>query len=251
VTRLSRAFFARPTLTVLDDIIGKVLVHDSCDGRTAGIIIEAEAYIGEDDPACHAAPGRTKRNAPLYGAPGLAYVYLNYGVHYLVNVVTEPEGFPAAVLIRALESVEGAALMRARRLAAYDLRLTDDSRLAHDPRLTTDGLRSIKDADLCKGPGNLTKAMGIGPSHNGDDLIGGALRIEDWGVEAGARVYSSRIGIRVGVERPWRCHWRAHASVSGRASVNAAADAAHRPGRRPARRSARSGRSASARRSER
>ena len=88
-------FYARPTLDVARDLIGKVLVHRSFRGITAGAIVEVEAYIGEDDPACHAAPGPTKRNAPLYGPPGIAYVYLNYGIHYLVNAVTEPDGWPA------------------------------------------------------------------------------------------------------------------------------------------------------------
>ena len=97
---LPRDFYARPTLDVLRDLIGKVLVHDVRGRRTAGVIIEAEAYIGETDPACHAAPGPTRRNAPLYGPPGYAYVYLNYGLHWLVNAVTEADGFPAAVLIR-------------------------------------------------------------------------------------------------------------------------------------------------------
>src|SRR5215213_11514575 len=112
---LSRDFYARPTLDVARALIGKVLVHDSLSGLTSGMIVETEAYIGEADPACHAAPGPTARNAPLYGAPGLAYVYLNYGIHYLVNAVTEPEGSPAAVLIRALEPLDGEALMRRRR----------------------------------------------------------------------------------------------------------------------------------------
>src|SRR5438045_3739043 len=114
--RLARAFYARPTLQVAEDLLGKVLVHRTRAGTTSGIIVEVEAYIGESDPACHAAPGLTKRNAPLYGPPGYAYVYLNYGVHYLVNVVTEPKDSPAAVLIRALEPVEGLPLMRRRRM---------------------------------------------------------------------------------------------------------------------------------------
>ena len=98
---LSREFYARPTLDVSRELIGKVLVHESPAGLTSGVIVEVEAYIGEEDPACHAAPGPTARNAPLYGQPGFAYVYLNYGIHNLVNAVTEEEGSPAAILIRA------------------------------------------------------------------------------------------------------------------------------------------------------
>src|SRR6185503_7356183 len=104
----------RPTLTVARDLIGMVLVHRAPDGLAAGRVVEVEAYIGEDDPACHAAPGPTTRNAPLYGPPGVAYVYLNYGLHCLMNVVTERRGFPAAVLIRALEPLDGLALMQRR-----------------------------------------------------------------------------------------------------------------------------------------
>ena len=89
MSRLPRTFYARPTLEVLDDLVGMVLVHNRHGRRTAGLIVEAEAYIGEDDPACHAAAGLTPRNAPLYGPPGHAYVYLNYGLHHLVNAVTE------------------------------------------------------------------------------------------------------------------------------------------------------------------
>ena len=141
---LSRDFYARPTLDVARALIGKVLVHDSPAGTASGIIVETEAYIGESDPACHAAPGPTARNAPLYGPPGIAYVYLNYGIHYLVNAVTESEGWPAAVLIRALEPLEGEALMRRRRA-----------------RGTGRPARDFSTAELCRGPGNLTRALGI------------------------------------------------------------------------------------------
>src|SRR5437773_534980 len=112
---LPRSFYDRPTLEVAEDLLGKVLVHHRRGVRASGVIVEVEAYIGESDPACHAAPGPTARNRPLYGVPGHAYVYLNYGIHYLVNVVTEAAGSPAAVLIRALEPLEGMAVMRRRR----------------------------------------------------------------------------------------------------------------------------------------
>src|ERR671931_787567 len=116
--KLSRSFYDRPTLDVARDLLGKVLVHDRRGVRTSGVIVEAEAYIGESDPACHAAPGPTRRNQPLYGPPGYAYVYLNYGIHCLVNIVTEPAGSPAAVLVRALDPLEGIEVMRRRRARA-------------------------------------------------------------------------------------------------------------------------------------
>ena len=194
---LPATFYARPTLDVLADIIGKVLVHDHPQGRTSGAIVEAEAYIGEDDPACHAAPGLTKRNAPLYGPPGRAYVYLNYGLHSLVNAVTEAEGKPAAILIRALAPIDGMDLMRQRRVA----------------RRRT-GAGPVADVDLCRGPGNLTVAMGIDLTLNTVDLTRGPLWIEDRGIVVGALDYSGRIGIRHAADRPWRCHWRGHPSVS-------------------------------------
>src|ERR1700740_2269555 len=112
---LPREVYAPPTLVVARALIGKVLVHDSPSGTASGVIVETEAYIGETDPACHAAPGPTARNAPLYGPPGHAYVYLNYGIHSMVNVVTEREGSPAAVLIRALDPLDGVDVMRRRR----------------------------------------------------------------------------------------------------------------------------------------
>ena len=110
--KLPPSFYDRPTLDVARDLLGKVLVHRRGRAVTSGVIVEVEAYIGESDPASHAAPGPTRRNQPMYGPPGFAYVYLNYGIHSLVNVVTESIGSPAAVLLRALEPVDGIALMR-------------------------------------------------------------------------------------------------------------------------------------------
>jgi DNA-3-methyladenine glycosylase len=189
---LPSSFYTRPTLEVLEDLIGKVLVHEVRGRRVSGAIVEAEAYIGESDPACHAAPGPTKRNAPLYGPPGRAYVYLNYGIHYLVNAVTEGEGSPAAVLIRALQPIEGIEVMRRRR---------------RTPRQET--------SRLCRGPGNLSVALGIDLRLNTGNLTTGPLRIEDHGIAPSALVWSPRVGIRVGAERPWRCYWQGHESVSG------------------------------------
>ena len=146
-------FYERPTLTVLRELIGKVLVHEVRGRRVAGVIVEAEAYISESDPACHAAPGLTKRNAPLYGPPGRAYVYFNYGMHYLVNAVTEAEGAPAAVLIRALAPLEGLDVMRRRR-----------ARVRGRPG------RVLADVELCRGPGNACAALGVNLRQNQWDL---------------------------------------------------------------------------------
>jgi DNA-3-methyladenine glycosylase len=173
-----------------------VLVHAAPDGLTSGIIVETEAYIGESDPACHAAPGRTMRNEPLYGRPGVAYVYLNYGIHYLVNAVTEPEGSPAAVLIRALEPLEGEALMRQRRLGTPARR------------------QPLSTAALCRGPGNLTRALGISLEQNRRDLTGSDLRIEDRRLPSRQVVWGPRVGISVGQEHPWRCCAAASPAVS-------------------------------------
>ena len=192
---LQRSFYARPTLIVAAELLGKVLVHRTRAGVAAGMIVEVEAYIGEDDPACHAAPGPTKRNAPLYGPPGHAYVYLNYGIHNLVNAVTEPEGSPAAVLIRALAPLDGIDLMTRRRARAGG---------------------HVDETGLCRGPGNLTQALGITLKQNRLDLSSGPLWIEDRGLSAGALSWSQRIGIRVGADRPWRCTIAGHPSVSGR-----------------------------------
>jgi DNA-3-methyladenine glycosylase len=195
---LPRDFYARPTLEVTRDLIGKILVHETPAGTSSGIIVETEGYVGESDPACHAAPGPTTRNAPLYGPPGIAYVYLNYGIHYLVNAVTEPDGWPGAVLIRALEPLEGEPLMRRRRA-----------------RGTKKKAAQLETAALCRGPGNLTRALGISLVQNRRDLISSALRIEDAGLTARPVAWSRRIGINVGVEHEWRCFVAGSPAVSG------------------------------------
>jgi DNA-3-methyladenine glycosylase len=194
---LRRSFYDRPTLVVARALIGKVLVHETPDGLASGVIVEAEAYIGESDPACHAAPGPTRRNAPLYGPPGIAYVYLNYGIHYLVNAVTESDGHPAAVLIRALEPKAGIALMQRRRAARRR------------------GGGEIAVEHLCRGPGNLTRALGIDLRQNQFDLTCSALRIEDQGERRRRIAWTRRVGINVGVEHEWRVYATDSESVSG------------------------------------
>jgi DNA-3-methyladenine glycosylase len=193
------AFFARPTLVVARELLGAVLVHETPEGRVSGRIVEVEAYIGESDPGCHAAAGPTPRNAPLYGAPGFAYVYLNYGVHCLLNAVTEAEGHPAAVLIRAAEPLDGVGLMRARRAAP------------------TGG--APVDAALCRGPGNLSRAFGIGLAHNRAPLTDGALTLHAAERTAPAR-WTRRIGLSRGGDRYWRGVVPGHPSVSGSRAWN-------------------------------
>ena len=174
---LARAFYDRPVLEVARELVGCVVRH----GATAGVIVETEAYH-HSEPACHAYVGLTPRTKTLYGPPGVAYVYRSYGIHALLNAVCEPEGEGAAVLIRALEPVDGIAAMRARRGA--HLRLED----------------------LCSGPGKLTQALGIGLELNGTSLIGGPVAFE---APVGARpavevAVGPRIGITKAAELPWR-----------------------------------------------
>lgn len=182
---LPRSFYARDTLEVARELLGCTLVHESPDGRVSGRIVEVEAYQGEDDPACHAAVGRTRRTEPLYGPPGHAYVYLIYGMYHCLNAVTRRPGRPGAVLIRALEPLEGHELMRRRRRRGR-------------------GSANPGNHDLANGPGKLCQALGLGLDHNRVDLTDSGLRIMP-GPPPTRAVWTPRVGIRVGTDRFWRC----------------------------------------------
>jgi DNA-3-methyladenine glycosylase len=173
---VNRAFYERGVVEVARDLVGCVLRH----GETAGAIVETEAYH-ESEPACHAHVGLTGRTHILFGPPARAYVYRSYGIHALFNAVAEDEGVGAAVLIRALEPLEGLELMRERR-----------------------GLQRAE--DLCSGPGKLTQALDIELDLNGSDLLGGPIAIEPPrpGWEAPELLAGPRIGITKAVELPWR-----------------------------------------------
>jgi DNA-3-methyladenine glycosylase len=208
---LASAFYARPTLIVARELIGALLVHETRAGRLVGRVVEVEAYVGESDPACHAAPGPTARNAPLYGPPGVAYVYLNYGMHCLLNAVTEDEGRPAAILLRAVEPLEGLPHMRRRR--------------------TPSGGRLLPDWQLGRGPGNLTRAFDIGLSQNRTPLTGGALTICAGPSHRVEVRWTRRIGLSVGNERYWRCIAAGSQAVTGTRPWNADARRGPHPAR--------------------
>jgi len=185
--RLTRTFFERPTLTVARDLLGKRLVKLEDEKlRLSGIIVETEAYIGTEDLGCHARAGRTERNASMWGPPGHTYVYFTYGMHWMLNFVCEGDGFPAAVLIRAIEAQEGQARMRQRRAPQPDTALTN-------------------------GPAKLCQALAIDRNLDGHDMChpDATLFVEN---QIEKRQLSVTVGPRVGlnnVPEPWKSiPWR-------------------------------------------
>jgi DNA-3-methyladenine glycosylase len=187
---LTQEFYNRPTLTVARELLGMRLVRILEGIRLSAIILETEAYIGEADLGCHAKSGRTRRNAVMYGPPGYAYVYFTYGMHWMLNAVTEPAGFPAAVLIRAIRPLEGLDIISSRR----------------------QGLDTL-------GPAKLTRALGIGSALNGADLCEphSGLWIEPAAPVAAADILTSpRVGLYT-VPEPWKSiPWRFRTNEVGK-----------------------------------
>jgi DNA-3-methyladenine glycosylase len=199
-----RAFYLLPTLEVAQQLIGCLLRHETEAGVASGRIVETEAYC-QRDPASHAYRGQTSRNRSMFGPPGHAYIYLSYGVHYCFNVVTAPEGVAEAVLIRALEPVEGLELMLRRR------------GIAAPPDEVPERLR----LRVASGPGNLTVALGLSNVQDGQDLTTGplTLRSRPAGEPEPVIVATPRIGISQAVDHPWRFLLSGSRAVSGPASA--------------------------------
>ena len=175
------SFYARDTEIVARDMLGMLLECRTAHGTASGRIVETEAYVGEHDGACHAAAGLTGRTAPLYERAGIAYVYFIYGMYWCFNAVTRPKGSPSAVLVRAIEPVEGIDLMRRRRPHAR------------------------RDRDLTNGPGKLCLALGIDGSMNAQSLQRGSLVIREYDSYADSAVMiTPRIGIRHAADWPLR-----------------------------------------------
>ena len=192
--KLSRDFYEQRTVQAAQRLLGKYLVRVHPDGTTTGMILETEAYVGPEDKASHASRGRTPRTAVMFGPAGFAYVYVIYGLHHCLNAVTEAEGYPAAVLIRAVHPCEGLDLMRARR-------------------------RKQETAALASGPGRLCQAFGIERSLSGADLCGDTLFIEDRHLPPTDIVATPRIGVDYAGpwrDMPWRFYLAGSPGVSKR-----------------------------------
>lgn len=184
-------FYLKPTIEAARELLGKRLVHQTDDGITSGTIVETEAYLC-DDPACHASAKKTPRNEIMFGEPGFSYVYFIYGMYYCFNTITAPVGIPEAVLIRALEPVDGLDIMSRRR-----------------------GTNDIK--NLTNGPGKLCTAMGFNKIDNKVDLLGDHIYIVDDGIEHNSEiVQTTRIGIKLAAGELLRFYLKESSFVSRR-----------------------------------
>jgi DNA-3-methyladenine glycosylase len=208
---LPRAFYLRPTVEVAAGLLGKLLVREQEGERLAGRIVETEAYT-EEDPASHSFRGLTDRSAPMFEEGGIAYVYLIYGIYHCFNVVTEAKGHGSAVLVRALEPVEGMRRMWRNRFGSTPF---DSGQLFR----------------LASGPGKLARAMGISRDRdNGKDLLSSDLTIRETSGSDKMRIDSSgRIGIRNGRDRKWRFY------VAGSRCVSDAKSNSQGPSQGPSR----------------
>jgi len=180
--KLPRSFYEQPTVEVARQLLGKYLVRKHRDGITIGRIVETEAYVGPEDKACHASRGRTARTEIMFGPAGHAYVYFIYGFYYCLNIVTEEKDFPSAVLIRAVEPLDGIELMKVRR-------------------------RTEKLHNLASGPGKLCQAFAIDKSLNGADICGKILCVEDRGEPMPKISARPRVGVDYAgkwKDKPWR-----------------------------------------------
>jgi DNA-3-methyladenine glycosylase len=187
---LPQSFYLRPTVQVAKDLLGQVLVHETPRGIASGRIVEVEAYLPKGDPGCHAARGKTPRNEVMFGPAGHAYVYFCYGNHFMANVVTEKEGVPAAVLIRALEPITGIPLMVERRQRFH-----------------------AQQVGLTNGPGKLVQALGIDRGHNRVSLLKKPLYIKK-GKRSERIGVTTRIGLTEGAELPLRFYLMGNPYVS-------------------------------------
>ena len=203
---LPTSFYDRPTELVARELLGAILEHESPEGVASGRIVETEAYLGPDDPACHAVAGRTERTWHLHGPPGTAYVYFIYGVHWCFNAVTREEGHGSAVLVRAIEPVRGLDLMKRRRGGAR------------------------RDIDLTNGPGKLCQALGIDGALDGARLDRGPLRIRAGDAASDHDVeVTARVGITRAADWPLRWFLRGNPYVSsGRPGIARPRRRAHR-----------------------
>ncbi len=190
-TPIPREFYERHVVDVSRDLLGKLLVRIYNQKVLVGKIVETEAYRGKDDPASHAYRGKTPRNSIMFGKPGVAYIYTIYGMYHCLNVIAEPEGNAAGVLIRAIEPLKGIDLMK-------QLRGTD------------------KTKNLTNGPGKLTKALAIDKSFNGMDLTQKNILFIAYPnrKEVFEIVETKRIGIKVGLDKMWRFYIRNNPFVS-------------------------------------